>query len=75
MQQQLDNLLKEKDTIRFPVGICFTKTDFDRWHSLKKALLKYNKNAKISEFARKTLVEMMTDLEKLLADKNKKSKS
>lgn len=75
MQEQLDNLLKEKDTIRFPIGICFNKTDFDRWHSLKKALLKYNKNAKISEFARKTLIEMMTDLEKILSEKNKRTKA
>jgi len=70
----LDEVSKEVETIKYPIGICFKKSDLDRWMKLKKDLLKHNKNARITEFARRTLLEMMTDLEVLL-EKKKKSKT
>lgn len=57
------------DPIKYPISICFNKAEADRWDVLKQRLRIINKKAKITEFARVAIRDMMDSLEKILEKK------
>lgn len=54
------------DSLIHPVSICFNQYDIDKWEELKVRLKKVNRKAKMSQFARTVMREMMVDVEKLI---------
>lgn len=64
--------IKNIEPIGIPISICFTKTDANRWAEIKANLSKINKGAKLTHFARNCLREMMSDLEGLIEEYERK---
>lgn len=59
--------------IKVPVSVCLDRQDAERWESIKLRLKKVNQRARIADFARKSLCDMLTNLENLLNEHDKKN--
>jgi len=59
---------EEKDTICKAVSICLTNREFERWLVVKRKLLLVNKKARIQEYSRTAIKEMLDKLEQLLSE-------
>lgn len=51
------------EPLKYPISICFTETDFNKWNRLREQIKLVNKNAMISELARKKIIELMNEIE------------
>lgn len=57
------------DPINKPISICFTESDFLKWNKLREQVKLVNKNARISDLARKKIIELMSEIEEELKTK------
>lgn len=60
---------------KIPISVCLDRHDAERWESIKLRLKKVNHRARIADFARKSLCEMLSNLEHLLNEHEKKASS
>jgi hypothetical protein len=56
----------ERESYIHPISIGVTEKDKDRWRKLKERMKHINKKLKISVLARKELIRMMDEVEKLV---------
>lgn len=71
--KKIEDYIPEHDPIKYPISICFTRSEVERWNKVKLDLKSINKRAKLSEFARRKLTDMLDALEKLVEEKKKSS--
>jgi hypothetical protein len=53
---------------KIPISVCLDMPDAERWENVKQRLKKVNNRARIADFARRSICEMLTNLEELLND-------
>lgn len=66
--KNLDQGLIEKNPLKFTVTIPFRKSEEQRWCEIRERLKRINPKYRILEFARPRLIEMMDELERLIAE-------
>lgn len=71
--ESLDQGVVEKEPINVPVHICFTRIEYERWKVIRSRLNEIKPNAKIQEFGRIALRDLMNRLEHLLDKQEAKS--
>jgi len=64
--KSLDEGIIEKEPINSPIHISFTRLEWHRWKMIQRRLKTAKPNAKIGEFARIALRDLMDRLEQLL---------
>ena len=67
--KNLDDGVLYEDPLKRPISIAFNKADRARWDDLRHEIKEINKRASISEYARRYLRMMMTDLEEIVRQK------
>lgn len=60
---------RESNAICMPITVNFTRAEFNRWHDLNRRLRVLNKKAKLAEFARRKLSEMLNGIEEFVVAK------
>lgn len=60
---------RESNAICMPITVNFTRAEFNRWHDLNRRLRVLNKKAKLAEFARRKLSEMLNGIEEFVIAK------
>ena len=68
--ENLDDIVKEKETLSVPIAICLKPTDALRWKKINDRLQKRNKKIKIAAYGRVAILNMMDKIERLLDEQD-----